>query len=132
MFQSETLTFGYILGTNTEHCNPLTIEEKAEAIAMYVAGYSQVDIGKRFNKAQNTISRIFNKEDIKSHITSAQKELTIRCLTPVLENIGWLVRNYREVLRLPDGTPKVDKNGQTFPLLNREQLKCLTILIYFR
>ena len=89
---------------------------------MYVSGYSQLEIGKRFNKSQNTISRIFSKEDIKEHITSAQKELTIRCLTPVLENIGWLVRNYREVLRLPDGMPKVDKNGQTIPVLNKEQL----------
>src|SRR3972149_12140120 len=89
---------------------------------MYVAGESQLNIGKRFGIAQTSISVLFAKEDIKEHITSAQKELTIRCLTPVLENIGWLVRNYREVLRLPDGTPKVDKNGQTFPLLNREQL----------
>src|SRR3990170_8744143 len=89
---------------------------------MYVGGYSQRDIGERFNVTHGAISKIFSKEDIKNHITNAQKELTIRCLTPVLENIGWLVRNYREVLRLPDGTPKVDKNGQTFPLLNREQL----------
>jgi len=124
MFQSETLTltFGYILGTKTEHSNPLTIEEKAEAIAMYVAGYNQTDIGKRFNRHQNTISRIFSKEDIKEHITSAQKELTIRCLTPVLENIGWLVRSYREIVRNLDGTPKLDKNGQEIPFLNKEQL----------
>src|SRR3990167_4281584 len=123
MFRSETLTltFGYILGTKTEHSNPLTIEEKAEAIAMYVAGYNQTDIGKRFNRHQNTISRIFAKEDIKEHITSAQKELTIRCLTPVLENIGWLVRSYRDVARSPDGSPKLDKYGNEIPLLNKEQ-----------
>ena len=122
MFQSETLTFGhgYILGKAEYH--NLTVEEKAEAIAMYVGGHSQRDIGERFHVTHGAISKIFSKEDIKNHITNAQKELTIRCLTPVLENIGWLVRNYREVLRDADGNPKVDKFGQTISVLNKEQL----------
>src|SRR3972149_1239860 len=122
MFQSETLTFGhgYILGKAEYH--NLTVEEKAEAIAMYVGGHSQRDIGERFHVTHGAISKIFSKEDIKNHITSAQKELTIRCLTPVLENIGWLVRSYRDVARSPDGNPKLDKNGKTIPMLNREQL----------
>ncbi|OHB69267.1 MAG: hypothetical protein A2W23_07615 [Planctomycetes bacterium RBG_16_43_13] len=106
---------------NKAAAHHLTPEEKSQAIAMYVAGESQLNIGKRFGIAQTSISVLFAKEDIKEHITSAQKELTIRCLTPVLENIGWLVRNYREVQRTPDGSPKLDKYGNEIPLLNKEQ-----------
>jgi len=87
MFQSETLVnpLGIYLGAKTE-IHYLTAEEKAQAVAMYVAGESQDNVAKRFNVASD-ISFIFSKEDIKNHITSSQKELTFRCLNPVIDNI---------------------------------------------
>ena len=101
------------MGNKSEYHN-LTVEERAEAVAMFVAGANQRDVAERFGVSQPSISHLFGKEEIKEIITSAQKELTIRCLKPAIENIHWLIQNYRK--------NKIDENGKTVPLLPREQL----------
>lgn len=92
----------------------LTVQEKNLAISMYIAGSTQDEIGKAVGVTRPAISRLFNKEDIKEHIVNAQTELTIRCLTPVLDNMYWLISNYRSTT--------IDNKGNAVPLLSKEQL----------
>lgn len=100
----------------------LTPKQEAEAIAMYVAGDPQYKIGKHFGKTQQTISQIFSKDHIKKHIQDAQTEITIRNLTPALDNIHWLITNYREFEKDADGNFKLNKFGQKIPVLPKEML----------
>lgn len=91
----------------------LNTEQKAQAIAMYVAGASQTEIGRRFDIDNSCISRMFQKPDIKEIIENANTELILRTLNPTIENIHWLITNYRKTT--------INEDGKSVSVLSKEQ-----------
>lgn len=92
----------------------ITPEQKANAIAMLIAGKTHKEIGKCFNVSQQAISQMFSKEDMRQIIEGANQELILRTITPTIENMHWLVTSYRKTT--------VDEDGKSVPVLCREQL----------
>ena len=92
----------------------ITPEQKAQAIAMYIAGTPQKDIAKCFGVSQQAISQMFCKDDMRQIIESANQELILRTITPTIENMHWLVTSYRKTT--------IDEDGKSVPVLCREQL----------
>lgn len=97
-----------------EKSKRFTPEEKAKAIAMYIAGSPQKDIAKCFGKSQQAVSQMFSKDDMRQIIETANQELILRTITPTIENMHWLVTSYRKTT--------IDEDGKTVPVLSREQL----------
>lgn len=75
----------------------------------HIQGVSNYRIAKDAGVCRQTVRRSLKLPDVKAYIEKAQKRIIATCLEPAIENIEYLVQNYR--------TTKTDNEGNVTPVL---------------
>ncbi len=96
----------------------MTVRKQVEAAVMQGVGIPQKKIAKKMGVTQQAISRHLNKDELKQIVVDAQSKMVTEFLQPALDNVSFLLSNYRETITIK-GENDIELK---IPVLSKEQM----------